>query len=100
LVRPDGALEVRHMQSHRRVLLPADYVARHVQLGYACTVHSAQGQTVDTSHTVLTGSESQQLLYVALTRGQRANSLYLDASVSGDDVVYAEGNDRRPRSRC
>ena len=93
-VRPDGALEVRHMQSHRRVLLPADYVARHVQLGYACTVHSAQGQTVDTSHTVLTGSESQQLLYVALTRGQRANSLYLDASVSGDDVVYAEG--KRP----
>ena len=82
------------MQSHRRVLLPADYVARHVQLGYACTVHSAQGQTVDTSHTVLTGSESQQLLYVALTRGQRANSLYLDASVSGDDVVYAEG--KRP----
>ena len=82
--------------------LPADYVARHVQLGYACTVHAAQGQTVDTSHTVLTGSESRQLLYVALTRGRRANHLYLDVSVSSDDdVMYADAvNDRRPRSRC
>ena len=69
-VRPDGALEVRHARSHRRVTLPADYVAEHVQLGYASTVHAAQGQTVDTSHTVLTGTESRQLLYVALTRGR------------------------------
>jgi hypothetical protein len=86
-VRPDGALEVRHKQSRRRVTLPADYVAQHVQLGYACTVHTAQGQTVDTSHTVLTGRESRQLLYVALTRGRLANHLYLDVSVSGDDAV-------------
>lgn len=86
-VRPDGALEIRHAQSRRRVILPADYVAEHVQLGDACTVHAAQGQTVDTSHTVLTGSESRQLLYVALTRGRHANHLYLDISVSGDDAV-------------
>ena len=84
-VRTDGALDVRHAQSRKRVTLPADYVAQHVQLGYACTVHAAQGQTVDTSHTVLTGTESRQLLYVALTRGRHANNLYLDVSVSGDD---------------
>lgn len=87
LVRPDGALVVRHAQSRRRVTLPADYAAQHVQLGYACTVHAAQGQTVDTSHTVLTGRESRQLLYVALSRGRHANHLYLDLSVSGDDAV-------------
>jgi conjugative relaxase-like TrwC/TraI family protein len=90
-VRPDGALEVQHAQSGRRVTLPANYVAQHVQLGYACTVHTAQGQTVDTSHTVLTGRESRQLLYVALTRGRHANHLYLDVSVAGDEAVaYAE----------
>ena len=90
-VRTDGALEVRHAQSRRRVTLPADYVAQHVQLGYACTVHAAQGQTVDTSHTVLTGSESRQLLYVALTRGRHANHLYLDVSISSDhDVMDAD----------
>ena len=83
----DGALDVRHTRSHRRVTLPADYVAQHVQLGYACTIHTAQGQTVDTGHTVLTGSESRQLLYVALTRGRLANHLYLDLSIRGDEAV-------------
>ncbi len=95
-VRPDGALEVRHAQSRRRVTLPADYVAQHVQLGYACTVHAAQGQTVDTSHTVLTGTESRQLLYVALTRGRHANHLYLDVSVSGDDDAVLHADAIRP----
>ncbi len=90
-VRVDGGLEVRHSRSHRRVTLPADYVAEHVQLGYASTVHGAQGQTVDTSHTVLTGTESRQLLYVALTRGRRENHLYLNVTVPGEDgVLYAE----------
>jgi hypothetical protein len=90
-VRSDGGLDVRHVRSHRRVTLPPDYVSEHVQLGYACTVHGAQGQTVDTSHTVLTGRESRQLLYVALTRGRHANHLYLDVSVDGDEAVaYAE----------
>ncbi len=86
-VRADGALEVWHSRSHRRATLPADYVAEHVQLGYATTVHGAQGQTVDTSHTVLTGTESRQLLYVALTRGRRGNHLYLDVTVPGEDAA-------------
>ena len=101
-VRPDGAVDVRHTHSRRRVTLPAGYVAQHVQIGYACTVHAAQGQTVDSSHTVVTGTEFRQLLYVALTRGRRANSLYLDVSVSGDDdvIVYADARRPPPRSRC
>jgi hypothetical protein len=86
-VRGDGALDLRHSRSHRRVTLPVDYVAEHVQLGYATTVHGAQGQTVDTSHTVLTGTESRQLLYVAVTRGRRENHLYLDVTIPGEDAV-------------
>ncbi len=86
-VRADGGLDVRHANSHRRVTLPTGYVAEHVRLGYACTVHGAQGQTVDTSHTVLTGTESRQLLYVAITRGRRENHLYLDVTVPGEDTV-------------
>ncbi|MDQ6936482.1 MAG: TrwC relaxase, partial [Actinomycetota bacterium] len=90
-VRPDGGLDVRHSRSLRRVTLPADYVVEHVQLGYATTVHGAQGQTVDTSHAVLTGTESRQLLYVALTRGRRENHLYLDLTVPGEEApIYAE----------
>ena len=36
-------------------------------------------------HTVLTGDEDRQLLYVALTRGRDANHLYLNAAMDGDE---------------
>lgn len=81
-----------HAKGGRRVTLPADYVTQHVQLGYACTVHAAQGQTMHTSHTVLTGTESRQLLYVALTRGRHTNHLYLDTTNgrSGDEAPHID----------
>ncbi len=88
-VRPDGGLEVRHSRSQRWVTLPTGYVAEHVQLGYAATVHGVQGQTADTSHAVLTGTESRQLLYVAVTRGRRENHLYLDSTVAGEEAVMS-----------
>ena len=65
--------------------LPADYVSAHVVLGYASTIHGAQGATADTSHTVLTGQETRQQLYVALTRGRHANHLHLALPTSGED---------------
>jgi conjugative relaxase-like TrwC/TraI family protein len=80
-----GALDVVHIHTGRHLRLPADYVDKHVQLGYATTVHSAQGVTADTSHTVTAGAESRQQLYVALTRGRDANHLYLNAAMDGDE---------------
>ena len=59
--------------------------AEHVQLGYATTIHGGQGVTADTSHTVTTGAESRQQLYVALTRGRDANHLYLVTAGDGDE---------------
>jgi hypothetical protein len=73
----DGGLRVRHAPSRRQLTLPADYVAEHLQLGYAATIHLAQGATVDTTHTLLTGTESREQLYVALSRGRTANHLHL-----------------------
>ena len=49
-----------HLELGRTVTLPADYVAEHVQLGYATTVHGAQGMTADTAHVVATGEETRQ----------------------------------------
>ncbi|MGY1683150.1 MobF family relaxase [Geodermatophilus sp. SYSU D01176] len=80
----DGALDVVHTGTKRRLTLPATYVREHVQLGYAATVHGAQGVTADTCHTVLTGAESRQLLYVALSRGRDANHVYLSTVGDGD----------------
>ncbi|MFA3899753.1 hypothetical protein ACKAMS_32585 [Rhodococcus sp. 5A-K4] len=53
-------------------------------LGYAGTVHSAQGSTADTCHVVATGDETRQLAYVGLTRGKQANHLYLATASDGD----------------
>ncbi|WP_245160738.1 MobF family relaxase [Blastococcus sp. CT_GayMR16] len=83
-VRDTGALDVVHQRTGRRLTLPADYVADRVSLGYATTVHGAQGLTADTCYTVATGEESRQLLYVALTRGRHANHLFLTTAGNGD----------------
>ncbi|WP_289018742.1 MobF family relaxase [uncultured Ornithinimicrobium sp.] len=41
--RRAGALVVQHTRTGRKITLPADYVAADVELGYASTVHTAQG---------------------------------------------------------
>jgi len=83
-VHPDGSLRVRHRGTARVITLPADYVARDVDLGYARTVHAAQGLTAEAAHTVATGAESRQLLYVAMTRGRVSNQLYVQTVGDGD----------------
>ena len=84
-VHTTGALTVRHTGSGCSVDLPPDYVRTSVDLGYATTIHTAQGVTADTSHTLLTGQESRQLAYTALTRGKAANHLYLEVVGDGDE---------------
>ncbi len=80
-----GALQVTHLASRRPMTLPAAYTGEHVALGYASTIHAAQGTTADVCHTVASGAESRQLLYVAMTRGRAANHLYLTSVGDGDE---------------
>jgi conjugative relaxase-like TrwC/TraI family protein len=80
----DGSLVVRHLELGRTVTLAADYVQFATELGYAGTVHSAQGSTADTCHVVATGDETRQLAYVALTRGRLNNHMYLATASDGD----------------
>ena len=74
-VTQGGGIVAVQAGTGRTVSLPADYVAAKVDLGYARTIHGAQGATVDTAHTVLSGCESRQRLYVAASRGRQANHL-------------------------
>ena len=83
-VHDDGALTVQHLRHRRTVQLPAQYVAESTELGYACTVHTAQGVTADTMHGLATGTESRQQLYTLLTRGAQANHVYLEVVGDGD----------------
>ena len=59
-------------------------LATSVELGYATTVHAAQGVTADTMHGVVTGGESRQQLYTMLTRGRADNHVYVAVVGDGD----------------
>ena len=79
-----GGVTVRHVRNGRTATLPAGYVSTATELGYASTVHSAQGVTADTMHGVVTGEESRQQLYTMLTRGRSANHIYVSVVGDGD----------------
>jgi ATP-dependent exoDNAse (exonuclease V) alpha subunit len=83
-VGKQGDLTVRHTRSHLTVRLPIDYVRESTGLGYATTIHSAQGVSADTMHGLATGQESRQQLYTMLTRGRIANHVYLQVVGDGD----------------
>lgn len=80
----DGSVRARHERLGTIVTLPADYVASSVDLGYASTIHGAQGQTVHSSFVLIRGEETRQLLYVALSRGTHMNRVFVPAGTSGD----------------
>jgi conjugative relaxase-like TrwC/TraI family protein len=79
-----GAAKVRHVRNGHIVTLPAGYVATASELGYASTVHTAQGVTADTMHGIVTGEVSRQQLYTMLTRGRAANHIYVAVVGDGD----------------
>ena len=71
---------LRHTGHGGKITLDADYLAKHGQLGYAATVHRAQGATVDTAHAILDASTDRAAAYVAATRGRDTNQLYVALS--------------------
>ncbi|WP_158256098.1 MobF family relaxase [Corynebacterium sp. 13CS0277] len=74
--RADGSLDVADTVTGKRMLLPADYVADNIHLGYAATVHRAQGATVDVCRSLVDTSMNRPGLYVAMTRGKKENHAY------------------------
>ncbi|CCH74922.1 hypothetical protein BN11_4970007 [Nostocoides australiense Ben110] len=79
VVRDDGTIRTRR-RGHRfggSIVLPASYVAEHVDLGYAVTACRAQGITTDTAHVLVEPTSTRETFYVAMTRGRHANHAYL-----------------------
>src|SRR5665213_2420678 len=87
----DGSMTVTRVNGHGTVLLPASYVAEHVELAYASTAHRAQGRTVDTAHAFASPTTTREVLYVALTRGSESNHLYVDTHYDPDPSTGHEG---------
>jgi conjugative relaxase-like TrwC/TraI family protein len=87
-VRRNGSVQVRRhgWRWGSTVLLPAEYMKRHVELGYAVTSHRAQGLTTDTAHVIVSSNTTRENFYVAMTRGREANTAYV--AVDQPDVAH------------
>ncbi|OLM11560.1 MobF family relaxase [Pseudonocardia sp. Ae505_Ps2] len=111
-VRDDGAIEVTTDTSPtdgvaggadgsgglgQMLVLPASYVAEDLALGYAATVHAAQGTTVDTTHTVVTPTTGPAALYVGMSRGRQTNTAHVTTRTAPEDP--ADGTARHALHR-
>ena len=76
-IHDDGGLDVQHRDHHGTTTLPTEYVRQHVDLGYASTIHRAQGMTYDSSHALLSSGLDRAQAYVATSRGRYDNRLYI-----------------------
>jgi conjugative relaxase-like TrwC/TraI family protein len=94
----DSSVVVRPLGGGRRTVLPPEYVAEHLDLGYAVTAHRAQGVTVDTAHVVVTASTTRENLYVSMTRGRESNIAYVALNQPDDSHSAPEADDVTART--
>ena len=80
----DGAIQARHLRTGMPVTLPGEYVAGAVELGYATTVHAAQGVTADTTHGLVDELMTCEQLYTMLSRGRHASHLDVPGPEAAD----------------
>jgi hypothetical protein len=70
-------LAAERLSDGARTIFDGDYLTEHITLGYATTVHAAQGVTTDSCHALLGEGASRAMAYVAMTRGRHTNHAYL-----------------------
>ena len=87
----DGGLLARNTETGRRVHLPTEYVGEHTHLGWATTVHGAQGVTIDRAVMVVDDTTDAAALYVGITRGRRYNAVATTAdTLEGAKQILTE----------
>jgi hypothetical protein len=84
-VDPDrNRLAAQRLGDGARVVFDGDYLREHVTLGYAATVHAAQGVTADASYAILGEHASRAMAYVAMTRGRSTNEAFIYQPITGE----------------
>ncbi|QZH69604.1 MobF family relaxase [Mycolicibacterium farcinogenes] len=101
----DGSVTAYRLGSDPKtgtIRLPADYVAANTTLGYASTIHAAQGLTAGTQktkgtcHIVGTDHLTRQQLYVAATRAKDENHVYFSTSEADPHRILAPKATQQP----
>ena len=85
-----GRIAAERLIDAARVVFEGDYLREHITLGYATTLHAAQGITVGSSttagscFTVLSETASRAMAYVGMTRGKDENHAYIYQPSTGE----------------
>ena len=85
-----GQIAAERLTDSARVIFEGDYRREHVTLGYATTLHAAQGITVGNSttrgacFTVLSDQASRAMAYVGMTRGKDENHAFIYQPITGE----------------
>ena len=85
-----GRIAAERLTDAARVIFGGDYLREHITLGYATTLHAAQGITVGNSttrgacFTVLSDKASRAMAYVGMTRGKDENHAYIYQPITGE----------------
>jgi conjugative relaxase-like TrwC/TraI family protein len=85
-----GQIAAERLTDRARVIFDGDYRREHLTLGYATTVHAAQGMTVGDHRTpgvcwtVLSDRASRAMAYVGMTRARDDNHLAIYPAVTNE----------------
>jgi conjugative relaxase-like TrwC/TraI family protein len=85
-----GQIAAERLTDSARVIFEGDYRREHVTLGYATTLHAAQGITVGNTttrgacFTVLSDRASRAMAYVGMTRGKDENHAFIYQPINGE----------------
>lgn len=86
----NGRIAAERLTDSARVVFEGEYLREHITLGYATTLHAAQGITVGSStregacFTVLSDQASRAMAYVGMTRGKDENHAFIYQPITGE----------------
>jgi len=92
-------IAAERLTDRARVVFEGDYLREHITLGYASTVHSAQGMTIGRSNhygicwSILSDRASRAMAYVGMTRGRDGNHLAIYPAVTNEAHQHHHGAD-------
>ncbi|AGC63248.1 ATP-dependent exoDNAse [Mycobacterium liflandii 128FXT] len=94
-----GRIAAERITDKARVLFEGDYLREHISLGYASTVHAAQGMTIGNRNqhgicwTLLSDRASRAMAYVGMTRGRDENHLAIYPAATNEAQQHHNGPD-------
>ncbi|HEY5032321.1 MAG TPA: AAA family ATPase [Actinomycetes bacterium] len=82
----NAGLVVEDLRGRGTTTLPASYLGRHCEYGWAATIDGAQGATADIGIVLARSGLDREHLYVAMSRGREANHVHTTPELNTGDA--------------